>query len=57
MGVFCKKKWKMGVFFVKMNLSSTQGVLCVVSVFLFYILLIGGCIRTQRTPLAYGPAA
>jgi len=24
--------------------------------FLFYILLIWGCVRTQRTPPAYGPA-
>ena len=42
----------MGVFFVKKNgLSSTQGALCTVSVFfLFYILLIWGCVRTQPTP-------
>jgi len=63
MGVFCKKggKWgfclksgKWGCFFgKKVDLSSTQGALCTVSVFfLFYILLIWGegCVRTQRTP-------
>jgi len=45
---FCKKK---------LNVSSTQGALCTVSVFfLFYILLIWGCLLTQRTPLPTGPA-
>jgi len=40
------KKGKMGVFFVKkVDLSSTQGALCTVSVFLFYILLIWGVRR------------
>jgi len=64
-GVFVEKKWKMGVFFVKkvengvfckkVNLSPTQGALCTVSVFLFYILLIWG-VRTHPTNLpAYGP--
>jgi len=44
------------VFCKKVDLSSTQGALCTVSVFfLFYILFIWGCVRTQRTP-AYGPA-
>jgi len=56
-GVFFVKKWKMGgVFCKKVDLSSTQGALCTVSVFLFYLLLIGGRICTQHTPpLAYGP--
>jgi len=40
-GVLCKKKCKMGgVFCKKVDLSSMQGALCTVSVFLFYILLI-----------------
>jgi len=31
---FCKKKWKMGALFVKkVDLSSTQGALCTVSIF------------------------
>ena len=39
----------MGVFFVKkVDLSSTQGALCTVSVFLFYILLIWG-VHTHPT--------
>ena len=46
----------MGSVFCKIaDLSSTQGTLCTVSVFLFYILLIWGCVRAQRTPPAYGP--
>ena len=59
MGVaFYKKSGKWGVFFCKkVDLSSTQGALCTVQYqyFLFYILLIWGCVRTQRTPPAYGP--
>jgi len=58
---FCLKKWKMGVFFVKkvengvfckkVDLSSTQGALCIVSVFFYFTFyLFGGCVRTQRTP-------
>ena len=48
-GVFCKKSGKWGVFFCKkVDLSSTQGVLCTVSVFLFYISLIWG-VRTHPT--------
>jgi len=43
---FCKKKWKIGgVFFVKkVDLSSTQGALCTVSVFfiLHFTYLEGG---------------
>ena len=40
-GVFFVKKCKMGgVFCKKVDLSSMQGALCTVSVFLFYILLI-----------------
>ena len=66
--VFVKKRWKMGNAFgkkvkkwggcKKVDLSSTQGALCTVSVFLFYILLIGGGVRTHPThpPPAYGPA-
>ena len=50
-GCFLVKKWKMGgVFCKKVDLSSTQDALCTVSVFLFYLLLTGGRIRTQRTP-------
>jgi len=37
MGVFVKK-WKMGGVFCKKKLTSTQGALCTVSVFLFYLL-------------------
>jgi len=46
-------KWGWVFFRKKVDLSLTQGALCTVSVFLFYILLIrgeGGCVRTQRTP-------
>jgi len=41
----------------KVDLSSTQGALCTVSVFfiLHFTYLGGGCVRTQRTPPAYGP--
>jgi len=43
-----------GVFVKKVDLSSTQGALCTVSVFfLFYILLIWG-VRTHPTPLPTG---
>jgi len=48
-------KW--GCFFVKkVDLSSTQGGLCTVSVFfILHFIHLGGCVRTQRTPPAYGP--
>jgi len=39
-GVFYKKKWKWGVFFVKkVDLSTTQGALCTVAVFFILHLL------------------
>jgi len=38
----------------KVDLSSTQGVYVQYQYFLFYILLIWGCVRTQRTPLRTG---
>jgi len=42
-GVFCKKKWKMGVFYCeKVDLSSTQGALCTVSVFILHFTYLGG---------------
>jgi len=46
-----------GVFFCKkVDLSSTQGALCTVSVFfLFYILLIRGGGAYAPNPPAYGP--
>jgi len=47
-----------GVFVKKVDLSSTQGALCTVSVFFilhFTYLGRGECVRTQRTPAAYGP--
>ena len=53
-GLFVKKVESVGVFGKKVDLSSTQSALCTVSVFfLFCILLIEGCVRTQHTP--YGP--
>ena len=44
MGVFFVKKWKMGgVFFVKkVDLSSTQGALCTVSVFFYFTFYLFG---------------
>ena len=63
-GFFVKKNSKMGVFFVKtsgkwgcfckkVDLSSTQGALCTVSVFFYFTFYLfgGGRVRTQRTPL------
>jgi len=49
-GVFVKK-WKMAFFVKKVDLSSTQGALCTVSVFLFYFIsyLFGGGVRTHPT--------
>jgi len=44
----------MGVFCKKVDLSSTQGALCTVSVFFLFLhftyLRGGGCVRTKRTP-------
>jgi len=58
MGVLCKKVENGGVFFCKeVDISSTQGALCTVSVLLIlHFIYLEGCIRTQRTPPAYGPA-
>jgi len=52
LGFFCKKRKKWGGC-KKVDLSSTQGALCTVSVF-FYILLIWG--RGVHTHPTYGPA-
>jgi len=55
--VFCKKKCKMGVFFVKSGPFLNAGcIIYSISIFLFYILLIlGGGVRTHRThPLPTG---
>jgi len=55
-GPYNRQEMKWGVFFCKIvDLFSTHGALCTVSVFLFYILLIWrGGVRTQRTPLPTG---
>jgi len=55
-GVLGKKKWKMGVFFCKkVDLSSTQGALCTVSVFfILHFTYLGGCVPSQCTPLPTG---
>ena len=54
-GAFCKKVEDGGVWGCKkMDLSTMQGALCAVSVFLFYIILIWG-VRTHPThPTAHG---
>jgi len=59
-GVFCKKKWKMGAFCKKVENGGcfekkwtfSQRMVHYVhyQYFLFYILLIWGCVRIQRTP-------
>ena len=52
-GVLCKKKWKTtGVFCKKVDFSSTQGASCrpTVSVFLFYIYLLGGAYAPNAPP-------
>ena len=46
------KKWKMGVFCKKVDLSSMQGALCTVSLFLFYILLIWRGVYAPNAPSA-----
>jgi len=51
-GVVCKKKWKVWVFLLK-KWTFPQRSLHYVQhqyFFLFYILLIEGCVRTQHTP-------
>jgi len=40
-----------GIFLQKVDLSSTQGALCTVSVFFILHFNIWECVRTQRTPL------
>jgi len=58
--VFSVKKSGKCFFVKKVDLSSTQGALCAVSVFfLFYILLIwgGGAYTHPTKPPAYGPGA
>jgi len=62
-GVFCKKRKMVGVFckkvengfFVKSGPFLNAGcIMYSISIFLFYILLIWGDVRTQRTPLPMG---
>ena len=54
--VFFVKKWKMGFFCNKVDLSSTQGALCTVSVFFFILHFTYLGVRTHPThPTAYGP--
>jgi len=51
-GVFCKKVENGGCF-VKSGTFLNAGCLMysiIIGIFLFYILLIWGCVRTQRTP-------
>jgi len=54
---FGKKSGKWGVFFVKkVELSSTQGALCTVSVFFYFTFyLFGGAYAPNAPPAAYGP--
>jgi len=45
------KSGKWGFFVKKVDLSSTQGALCTVSVFfILHYFTYSGCVRTQRTP-------
>ena len=55
-GCCVKKVENGGVFFCKeVDISSTQGALCTVSVLLIlHFIYLEGCIRTQRTPLPTG---
>ena len=56
-GAFVKKVENRVFLNKKVDLSSTQGALCTVSVFFilhFTYFLGGGCVRTQRTPLPTG---
>ena len=57
-GMFCKKSGKCGGVFCKKSRPFLNAgcIMYSTSIFLFYILLICGCVRTQRTPPpAYGP--
>ena len=50
------KKWKMGgVFCKKVDLSSTQGALCTVSVFFYFTFYLFGGGYAPNAPPAYGP--
>ena len=50
MGVFFVKKSGNGAFCKKVDLNSTQGALCTVSVFfILHFTYLGECVRTQRT--------
>jgi len=53
---FCKKSGKWEVFFCKkVDLSSTQGASCTVSIYFFILhFTYLGYVRTQRTPLPTG---
>ena len=55
--IFFVKKWKMGgSVFVKMDLSSTQGALCTVSVFfILHFTYLEGAYAPNAPPPAYGP--
>jgi len=56
-GGVCKKKWKMGgVFCKKVDLSSTQGALCTVSVFSLHFTYLGVRMHPAHPP-AYGPGS
>jgi len=51
------KKWKWGVVFCKkVDLSSTQGALCTVSVFFYFTFYLFGGAYAPYAPPAYGPA-
>jgi len=56
--IYCRpvgRKWNWGCFSCKkVDLSSTQGALCTVSIFLFYILLIWGVRTHPMHPLPAG---
>ena len=39
-----------GVFSKKVDISSTQGAICTVSVFFYFTFYLFGGVRTQRTP-------
>jgi len=43
-----------GVFVKKVDLSSTQGALCTVSVFFYFTFYLFGGVRTHPTPLPTG---
>jgi len=47
---FCKKRWKMGVCCKKWTFPQRRVHYVQYQYFLFYILLIWGCVRTQRIP-------